>query len=156
MKSLFLAVSAVTLGSFMIASAQENDMPDPVAEASLSAIGIGVSDLAVSNAFYTEVLGMKYLTRFELDYMDEIVLRFPGGGSAIVLMQWTDGSKRTLGSNGIKIVLRVPDPTATAQRIREAGYEIVREPEPSATVGGAVVGFARDPDGYLLEILPIG
>ena len=130
-------------------------MPAPDA-ASLSAIGIGVSDLAASHKFYTEVLGMQYLTKFNLSYMDEIVLRFPGGGSAVVLMEWTDGSDRTLGSNGIKLVVRSPDPAAMADAIKAAGGEIVRYPEAAPEVGGAIVGFAKDPDGYLLELLPLG
>ena len=150
-----LGLAALTACTTTTAPAPEAPMPSP-RPASLSAIGIGVADLAASNKFYTEVLGMEYVTKFNLSYMDEIVLRFPGGGSAIVLMQWTDGSERTLGSNGIKIVVRSPDPAAMADAIKAAGGEIVRYPEAAPEVGGAIVGFAKDPDGYLLELLPNG
>ena len=150
-----LGLAALTACTTATAPAPEAPMPSP-RPASLSAIGIGVADLAASNKFYTEVLGMEYVTKFNLSYMDEIVLRFPGGGSAIVLMQWTDGSERTLGSNGIKIVVRSPDPAAMADAIKAAGGEIVRYPEAAPEVGGAIVGFAKDPDGYLLELLPNG
>jgi lactoylglutathione lyase len=51
-------------------------------------------------------------------------------------------------------VFRVDDPKAVAERIRAHGGEIVREPAPSPAVGNAIVGFAKDPDGYLIEILP--
>ena len=119
----------------------------------IGAVGIGVSDLTRSADFYTRVLGMKVITTFKLDYMDEIVVGFEGRGSALVLMHWTDGSARNYANNPIKIVLYVLDPTAAAEAIRADGLEIVREPTPIASLGGAVVGFAKDPDGYLVELL---
>lgn len=119
----------------------------------IGAVGIGVSDLARSADFYTRVLGMKVITTFKLDYMDEIVVGFEGRGSALVLMHWTDGSARNYANNPIKIVLYVPNPKAAADAIRADGLEIVREPTPIAALGGAVVGFAKDPDGYLVELL---
>ena len=119
---------------------------------SVSAVGIGVTSLEASKAFYGDTLGMKTLTEFHLDYMDEIVLAYPKG-SAVVLMEYTDGKERNVKDLPVKIVLRVPDPVALAAKIRSAGYTIVREPEASEAVGGAVVGFAKDPDGYLIEIL---
>ncbi len=124
------------------------------ARSTLGAIGIGVSDLSRSADFYMRVLGMKQLRTFKLPYMDEIVLGLEGSrGSAIVLMQWTDGSERHYGNNAIKLVFYVPDPKALVQRIRDEGLEIVREPVPVPALGNAVVGFAKDPDGYLIEIL---
>ena len=59
----------------------------------LGAVGIGVSDLARSVDFYTRVLGMTQVQTFKLDYMDEVVVAFPGR-SAVVLMHYTDGSVR--------------------------------------------------------------
>lgn len=123
------------------------------ARATLGAIGIGVRDLQRSADFYQRVLGMKELQTFKLPYMDEIVLGLEGRGSAIVLMHWTDGSERHYGSNGIKLVFYVPDPKATAQRFRDEGLEVVREPAPVPGLGNAVVGFAKDPDGHLIELL---
>lgn len=119
----------------------------------MGAVGIGVSDLAKSADFYTRVLGMKVITTFKLDYMDEIVVGYEGKGAALVLMHWTDGSVRNYRDNPIKIVLYVPDPQAAADAIRAEGLEIVREPRPVPGLGDAVVGFAKDPDGYLVELL---
>lgn len=123
------------------------------AGAYVGAVGIGVSDLARSGDFYERVLGMKVLQTFKLPHMDEIVLGYEGRGSAIVLMHWTDGSPRNYTDLPIKIVLYVPDPVAAADAIRAEGLEIVREPTPIPSLGGAVVGFAKDPDGYLVELL---
>ena len=36
--------------------------------------GIGVKDLESSTRFYTDVLGMKVLRRFELGYLNEVVM----------------------------------------------------------------------------------
>jgi lactoylglutathione lyase len=121
----------------------------------LSAVGIGVSDLAKSTDFYVNVMGMQKVRTYKLDYMDEEVLGYPDGESYIVLMHWTDGSPRSYKDLPIKIVTRVKDPVALAAKIKAAGYEVTREPQPSSQVGGAVVGFAKDPDGYVLELLPL-
>ena len=121
----------------------------------LSAVGIGVSDLAKSTDFYVNVMGMQKIRSYKLDYMDEEVLGYPDGESYIVLMHWTDGSPRNYKDLPIKIVTRVKDPAALAAKIKAAGFEVTREPQPSDQVGGAIVGFAKDPDGYVLELLPL-
>jgi lactoylglutathione lyase len=118
----------------------------------LGATGIGVSDLERSADFYSKALGMKRMQTFKLDYMDEIVIGHEGR-SAIVLMHYTDGSMRNYKDNPVKLVFYVTDPKAVAERIREEGCEIIREPAPIATLDGAVVGLAKDPDGYVVELL---
>lgn len=129
--------------------------PPPQKDPLLSAVGIGVSDLQKSAKFYIEVMGMEQVRTYELDYMNEILLRYPDGESYLVLMHWIDGSQRNYKDNPIKLVTRTKDPVALAAKIKAAGYEVTREPQPSEAVGGAVVGFAKDPDGYVLELLPL-
>lgn len=135
--------------------ASENVAPSPQKDPLLSAVGIGVSDLAKSTDFYVNVMGMEKTRSIKIDYMDEEILRYPDGESYLVLMHWTDGSARNYKDLPIKIVTRVKDPVALAAKIKAAGYEVTREPQPSAQVGGAIVGFAKDPDGYVLELLPL-
>lgn len=135
--------------------------PAPVAEAPaqkdplLSAVGIGVSDLERSTDFYVNVMGMEKVRTYELSYMNEVLLRYPDGESYIVLMHWIDGSNPNYKDLPIKLVTRVKDPVALAAKIKAAGFEVTREPQPSDQVGGAIVGFAKDPDGYVLELLPL-
>jgi lactoylglutathione lyase len=122
-------------------------------------IGIGVSDLKKSVDFYTRVCGMKQVQTIKLDYMDETILAYSADGSIakgsrLVLMHWTDGSRRNYKDNPIKLVLGVPDAKAVADRIRAEGLEIVREPVQSK-VSPNIVGFAKDPDGYLIELLQV-
>jgi lactoylglutathione lyase len=118
----------------------------------LGAVGIGVSDMARSVDFYSRVLGMTQTQTFKLDYMDEVVLAFEGR-TAVVLMHYTDGSARNYKDNPIKLVFYVTDPKAVSERIKADGLEIVREPTPIETLGGAIVGLAKDPDGYIIELL---
>ncbi|MBK5222083.1 MAG: VOC family protein [Acidimicrobiia bacterium] len=117
------------------------------------AIGIAVSDLDRSVDFYTRVLGMQQITTFALPHMDEVVVGWGRRGAAIVLMHYTDGSDPVTTNLPIKLVMYVDSPTEVADRIRAEGLEIEREPAPVPTLGNAIVGFAKDPDGYLLELL---
>jgi lactoylglutathione lyase len=119
----------------------------------IGAVGIGVSDLQASATFYKAALGMQVTQTFKLDHMDEIVLAHEGR-NAVVLMHWTDGSEHNYKDAPVKLVFFVTDPTATAQRIRDAGGTVTLEPGPHAALGGAVVGMAKDPDGYVVELLP--
>lgn len=118
----------------------------------LGATGIGVSDLTRSVDFYTRVLGMTQTQTFKLDYMDEVVVGFEGR-TAVVLMHYTDGSERNYTDLPIKLVFYVTDPQAVSDRIKAEGLTIIREPAPIATLGGAIVGLAKDPDGYTIELL---
>ncbi len=118
----------------------------------LTAVGIGVSDLARSEDFYSRVLGMKRTGSFKLDYMDEIMLAHEGR-SAVVLMHYTDGSARNYRDNPVKLVFYVADPIALTERIRAEGLEITREPAPIEGLGGAVVALVKDPDGYVIELI---
>ncbi len=134
-----------------VATAENAVQKDPL----LSAVGIGVTDLEQSTDFYVNVMGMEKVRTYELSYMNEVLLRYPDGESYIVLMHWIDGSNPNYKNLPIKIVTRVNDPIALAAKIKAAGFEVTREPQPSNQVGGAVVGFAKDPDGYVLELLPL-
>lgn len=118
----------------------------------LGATGIGVSDLARSAAFYAQALGLKQIQTFKLGYMDEIVLAHEGR-TAVVLMHWTDGSERNYRDVPVKLVFYVTDPVAVAARIKAFGCTVTREPTPIPELGGAVVGLAKDPDGYVVELL---
>ncbi len=118
----------------------------------LTAVGIGVADLKRSTAFYRDVLGMQEQRTFKLDYMDEVMLAHEGR-NAVVLMHWTDGSAQNYANNPVKLVFYVADPAAIAARIKAAGLEVTRGPEPTPTLGGAVICLAKDPDGYVIELI---
>jgi lactoylglutathione lyase len=118
----------------------------------LTAVGIGVSDLDRSEAFYRDVLGMQRTGTFHLDYMDEVMVAHEGR-NAVVLMHWKDGSNPNYRNNPVKLVFYVTDPAALAGKIRAAGLEVTHEPTPNANLGGAVICLAKDPDGYVIELI---
>ena len=118
------------------------------------AAGIGVSDLKRSTDFYMNVFGMKKLWKLKLPYMHEMILILDGGrGSSVVLMHYIDGSNPNYTNNPVKLVFYVTDPKECIDKIRREGLEIVRDATPVPELRNAVVGLAKDPDGYLLEIL---
>jgi lactoylglutathione lyase len=132
----------------------------PVAEAPpekdplMSAVGIGVSDLQKSTDFYINVMGMEKVRTYDSPTLKEEILRYPDGESYLVLMHWTDGVERNYKNLPVKVVTRTKDPVALAAKIKAAGFEITREPVPGDGTAAPVAGFAKDPDGYDLELLP--
>ena len=65
----------------------------------------------------------------------------------------TNDTGTDVKDNPVKLVFYVADPVAVAKRIRAEGLEIVREPTPLPSFNNAIVGLAKDPDGYVIELL---
>jgi lactoylglutathione lyase len=118
----------------------------------IAAVGVAVSDLKRSAAFYTRVVGMKEQRTIELENMDEIILAGERG-AAVVLMQYKDGVKRDLGAGAGKVVFNVDDIAGAVARAREAGGAVTREPATVPSMGDAMIGFVTDPDGVTLELI---
>jgi catechol 2,3-dioxygenase-like lactoylglutathione lyase family enzyme len=159
--TLALACAATTLlpvGNALAEAAQPAAAPAtsaaPAASPTLGTVGIGVKDLKASAAFYADVLGMQELRRYELGYIDEIVMGYPGGtGTSVVLMHWPNDTARRYDGNDVKLVFYVDDPKAVIERIRAHGLKIDREATPIEVLNGRIVGMGRDPDGYVIEVL---
>jgi catechol 2,3-dioxygenase-like lactoylglutathione lyase family enzyme len=144
------AANASAAGPEPAASAGRADAAPPM----LGVVGIGVRDLAVSAAFYADVLGLQELRRYELGYIEEIVIGVPdGAGTSIVLMHWPDDASRRYDGNDVKLVFYVDDPAAVLERIRARGGKIDREATPIEVLNGRVVGLGRDPDNYVIEVI---
>ena len=124
----------------------------PQAAENLGAVGIGVSDLARSEAFYTGVLGMTVQQRIDLPHIKEIVVSHEGR-TAVVLMHWLDGSPRNYNGSAVKLVFFVPDAKGLIGKIREAGLPIQREAERVPEFNNMIIGLGEDPDGYVIELL---
>ena len=124
-------------------------------ESYFGAFGIGVSDLAAAKAFYADTLGFKVSLFLPIagQYNEYILQGY--GGSALVLMNWTNGSVRNYNDNPVKLEIATASPEAFIQTIDDAGQRIIQTPEISEEVGrsGQLVGYAKDADGTLLELL---
>jgi predicted enzyme related to lactoylglutathione lyase len=119
--------------------------------ASLAFVGIGVSSMERSVDFYTRVLGMTKTHELKLDHMDEVIVGYKGSPS-IVLMHYTDGSEQHHRNNPVKLVFNVPDSSAVIAGIRDEGLEIIADGMAFESVKLSV-GLAKDPDGYIIELL---
>ncbi|MEL0169470.1 MAG: VOC family protein [Pseudomonadaceae bacterium] len=120
----------------------------------LQAVGIGVSDLDAAVALYRDGLGMTERQRLTRDNRIEVVMESADKrGSYVVLMQFTDGLGRNVQQNPGKLAFYVKDPNAFATEFANAGGRIVLPPAPQPSVGNVVVGFGRDQDNNLIEIV---
>lgn len=117
-----------------------------------------VGDLDRSISFYTEVLGMKLLSR--QDYPGgKFTLAFLGYGQnpehAELELTYNWGvDQYQLGSAYGHIAIGVDDIYAVCDRIREAGGVITRDPGPMKH-GTTVLAFVEDPDGYKVELIEL-
>jgi lactoylglutathione lyase len=118
----------------------------------MAAVGIGVSNLKRSVDFYTRVMGMKEMQTFKLPHMEEVVVGYEGR-TAVVLMHYIDGSEQHYANNPVKLVFAVPDAKSLIDGIRKDGLEITREAEDYPGMGGTIIGLAKDPDGYVIELM---
>jgi lactoylglutathione lyase len=123
-----------------------------MAGASMAAFGIGVADLERATDFYTRVLGMTEMQRFDLEDMDEVIVGFEGS-AVVALMRFKADPPPNCANLPVKLVFSVPDPKALMARIRAEGLEVTREPAPFPGLGPMLVGLAKDPDGYVVELL---
>jgi lactoylglutathione lyase len=117
---------------------------------------IRVGDLDRSVRFYTDVLGMQLLRRKE--YPDgKFTLAFLGYGdeknnTALELTYNWGVTEYDIGNAFGHIAIEVDDVYRAAERIREQGGEIIREPGPM-NAGTTIIAFVKDPDGYEIELL---
>lgn len=117
---------------------------------------IRVGDLDRSIRFYTETLGMQLLRR--KDYPEgRFTLAFVGYGdekdhTAIELTFNWDTDRYDIGSGFGHLAIEVDDVYAAAEKIRDRGGKIIREPGPM-NAGTTIIAFVEDPDGYAIELL---
>ena len=118
-----------------------------------------VTDLDKSIAFYTNVLGMSVLERFEnTEYKYTLVFvgyeNQPNASTIELTYNW-DTAEYDLGSAFGHIALGVDDIYATCENIKALGGEVTREAGP--VKGGTThIAFIKDPDGYPIELIQAG
>lgn len=115
------------------------------------AVGIEVTDLERSTAFYVELLGFEVQQRIRLEHVAEHILVLPGASTALALMTHADGSYALHPRPPVKVVVTVADIEAALTELRTAGHPIDREP--MAFPGFGLIAFSRDPDGYAIELI---
>ena len=114
-------------------------------------VALNAADMARSEAFYTEVIGLKIAIRVPQDGPPmEIALCVSGsltGGDPFVVLA-SLGEPLKAGREGFgRVIINTTDAEAVARRATDAGY--TAEAHGSA---GRPVYFISDPDGYRVEL----
>jgi len=117
---------------------------------------IRVKNLDESIQFYSEVLGMKLLSKKEYPE-GEFTLAFLGYGESkkdpcIELTYNWGVSDYTIGNGFGHIALGVSDIYKTCEAIKKQGGRVTREPGPM-NHGSTVIAFVADPNGYSIELI---
>lgn len=115
-----------------------------------------VGNLERSIRFYTEILGMKLLRQKEYP-KGKFTLAFLGYGderhhTALELTYNWGTDHYDPGTGFGHLAIEVDDVCKAAERIRQAGGKIIREPGPM-NAGDTLLAFVADPDGYEIELL---
>ncbi|HCG7090745.1 TPA: lactoylglutathione lyase [Vibrio parahaemolyticus] len=117
---------------------------------------IRVVDLDKSIEFYTKVLGMSVLDRFEnQEYHYSLVFvgspDQPDGATIELTYNW-DTASYDLGNAFGHIALGCEDIYAACEKIKALGGNVTREPGPMKG-GETHIAFIKDPDGYPIELI---
>lgn len=115
-----------------------------------------VADLDKSIAFYTNVLGMDLLDRFENhEYRYTLVfVGYADGGATIELTHNWDTNEYELGNAFGHIALGVTDVYAACEKIKALGGNVTREA--GLVKGGDThIAFVTDPDSYQIELIQL-
>jgi lactoylglutathione lyase len=116
-----------------------------------------VGNLDESIRFYTEILGMKVISK--QDYPDgKFTLAFLSYGSdkyqdvSIELTYNWGKDSYVLGDAFGHVAIGVQDIYKTCEKIKKLGGKITREPGPMKH-GKTVIAFIEDPNGYKIELI---
>jgi catechol 2,3-dioxygenase-like lactoylglutathione lyase family enzyme len=124
--------------------------------APFSAVGIPVTNLKASSAFYASTLGFKEYRTIKTPEYDEIILTLPGQGTAgtsLVIMQYHKA--RDLSNLAGKLVFNVANTTKTVGLFQAAGGKVVTAPGTLKFQNVSIpTAFVKDLDGHLIEINP--
>lgn len=122
---------------------------------SLDQYCINVSDLARSERFYTEGLGLTVTHRIEIPGVSEVVLAGASGNRLQLAYHHAQSGPIRHGEGLWKLYLDTDDCAGLYERALAAGAEAVSGPQHLAQ-WNVSVAFIRDPDGYLFEIVQTG
>lgn len=115
-----------------------------------------VTDLQKSIDFYTQILNMKLIRQSE-NSQYKYTLAFLGYGdesdSTVLELTYNwDTNEYDLGNAYGHIAIETDDIYTTCDKMKAMGAEITREAGP-VKGGTTVIAFAKDPDGYLIELI---
>ena len=147
----WLATASLIAVCGLSAAAVQAQAPAP-SDLTLSSVALNVADLARSEKFYIDVLGLERTFRYPADgKLLEVGLSRPGqkGQMGIILAHFNDDPLPEGKARYGRIVVVTSDAEAVAKRVTDAGFAARTLAAPP---GGSVVIFVTDPDGYQIEL----
>ncbi len=118
-----------------------------------------VGDLSRSVDFYTRVLDMKVLRRFESPE-DDYTLVFLGYAaqpdSCVIELTYNEGiSEYDIGNAFGHIAIGVGDCYKACKQVKQKQGRVIRE---AGLLPGSkeIIAFIEDPDGYQIELIEVG
>lgn len=112
-------------------------------------ITLHVRDLAASEKFYTEVLGLKEMNRFNAGPTTEILFLVGENGFQLELI--ADSNGESVVAHGVSMGIYVASMEVTMAHLEACGIKIEHPP---VTVGnGSQLLFVKDPDGFEVEFV---
>jgi lactoylglutathione lyase len=120
---------------------------------SITAIGIGISDLTAAQKFYSTAFDYSKGSKMSFGVWDEAIMMTKGGGPALIPMKFKN--PKPVKDLPVKLTFNCPDPRVLQAKVISAGGKAVdRDPTTTGAKHGTL--YATDPDGYLLELIPGG
>jgi len=114
---------------------------------------INVADIDRSLEFYTNQVGLKFVSRREIKQNNaEIAFLKDEDGAAIELTHWRDKKELKEGDNFDHIAFAVNDIDTAVRNLRSKGVAIAMEPY-SLQGSTSKIAFIKDPDGNWLELI---
>lgn len=116
-----------------------------------------VFDLEKSIAFY-QLLGMRELRRKDVPEgkYTLVFMGFKGNEAGEAELEltynWENEGPYNVGTGFGHLALGVQDVTQLAEKVRQAGGKVIREPGP-VKFGKTFIAFLEDPDGYKIELI---
>ena len=147
MKLIKVALISIFIltGINLSAETKVGPLTDEVKPIRVSGLGIRVSNLERSKAFYTEILGLKVGARVPAQGKAvEYLLGLTGQIREDTLVVIREGEVKPGATEFGNIVIVVPNGRAMAERVQAAGYPVDELRDGT--------NFVRDPDGYRIEL----
>ena len=114
---------------------------------------LNVESLDRSIKFYTEHMGLKFVSRREIKQNNaEIGFLSDGAGGSLELTHWRDKKELIEGDNFDHIAFAVEDIEKTVSQLKQGGVTIAMEPY-SLQGSSSKIAFIKDPDGNWLELI---
>ena len=104
--------------------------------------------------FYRDVIGLKFVSRWEIpeNLAEFAFVDGDGGGSLLELTHWSEKKDWVDGDQLDHIALAVPSVEKAVQEFKRKGVEITKEPY-SLQWSKHKIAFIKDPNGIWIELI---